>query len=160
MRFGLCQSSVCSAQQPLKWYRITGLLTCLKITIFYCWPLSNKICLHIPHDDMRYVWLVSAVLSMLSWKDPCVAPCPSPLLFFAGYGKTTKNNINAVGLHLRRTSSKRNNVKLEQVIIPALNHWIISIILFSFPQEPENVQCRLFIKQKSRYRESVGCSHC
>ncbi len=44
--------------------------------------LSNRICLHIPHDDMRCTWLVSAVLSMLSWKGPCVAPCPSPLLFF------------------------------------------------------------------------------
>lgn len=115
----------------------------------------------LPRDDMRYIWLLSAVLSMLSWKELCVTYCHPPQLFFAGVmGKPLGSMLNAVGLHVRRSSSKRNNVKLAQVIIQTQNHRILSIILFSSQLESEHVHHRLFYKQKSRYHKSVGCSYC
>lgn len=138
-------------------------VTCLVITVVSCWALSNRICLH----------MISSHTMTWDTFGSCQQYCPCcpeknyvqlaavpAVVFCWSYGKTTEINVNAVGLHLRRSSSKRNNVKLAQVIIQAQNHWILSIILFSFVQEPESVQCRLFIKLKSRYRKSVGCSYC
>lgn len=142
---------------------MAAFVTCCVITVFSCWALSNRICLHMISSHTM-TWDTSGSCQQYC---PCcpkknyvlLAAIPT-VVFCWSYGKTTKINVNAVGLHLRRSSSKRNNVKLAQVIIQAQNHWIRSIILFCFLQGPEYVQRKLFIKQKSRYRKSVGCSYC
>lgn len=142
---------------------MAAFVTCLVITVFMRWALSNRICLHMMSSHMM-TWDTFGFCQQYC---PCcpeknyvfLAAIPT-VVFCWSYGKTTKINVNAVGLHLRRGTSKRNNVKLEQVIIQAQNHWLLSIILFSFLQEPESVHSRLFIKQKSRYRKSAGCSYC
>lgn len=143
----------------------TLFVTAVVITVLSRWARSNRICLH----------MIST--HTLTWNTfgSCQQYCPGcpeknyvllaaiPTVAFCwSYGKTTKIHVNAVGLHLRSSSSKRNNVKLAQVIIQALNHRILSIILFSFLQEPESVRygVDLIIKQKSKYHKSVGCSYC
>lgn len=70
-------TDVSSAQQHLHWHRTTVFVTCLVITALSCWALSKQdLFAHdvLPHH-LRYVWLQSAVLSMLSWKELCVTCC-------------------------------------------------------------------------------------
>lgn len=131
---------------------------CLVIIAFSYWALSNRICLHMISSHMM-TW---DTFGSCQWYCPCcleknyvlLAAIPT-VVFFWNYGKTTKINVNAVGLHLRRTSSNRNNVKLVQVIATAQ----LKATEFS-PSSCETVQCILFIKQKSRYHKSAGCSYC
>lgn len=149
------------AQQPLDWHRTAVFVTCLVITAFICWALSNRICLHMISSHMM-TWDTFGSCQQYC---PCcpeknyvlLAAMPT-VVFCCSYGKTTKINVNAAGLHPRRSSSNRNNVKLAQVVIQApkpLNstHHVVQPSAGAWP-------CRLLIKRKRRYRKSVGCSYC
>lgn len=81
-------------------------VTWLVIMVFTSWALSNKICLHMISTHMM-TWGTFG-----SWQQYCPC-CPeknyvlfastprSCFVFFQSYGKTTKINITAVGLHFQ-----------------------------------------------------------
>lgn len=139
------------AQQPLDWHRTAVFVTCLVITAFSCWALSNGICLHMISSHMM-TW--DTFGSCLQYCPCCpeknyvlLAAMPT-VVFCCSYGKTTKINVNALGLRPRRSSSKRNNVKLAQDTIRTpkpLNstHRHVQLSVGARP-------CRLFIKRKRR----------
>lgn len=140
-------------------------VTCLVIIVVSSWALSNRICFHMISSHMM-TWDTFGSCQQYCSCCPeknCVFFFAIPTVVFCrGYGKTTMININAVGLHLRRSSSNRNNVKLVQVVIQAQNHWILSYHLVQLSAGRSlSVQCKLFIKlekkeekKKSRYRNT------
>lgn len=75
----------------------------------------------LPHDDMRYIWLLSAVLSMLSWKELCVSHCHPHCCFLLELWENHRDQHKCTWLTSSKklTQKKQNNVKLEQVIIQA-----------------------------------------
>ena len=107
---------ICSARQPLDWHRLDVFVSCLVITAFSCRAPSNRICLH----------MISS--HMMTWDmfGPCRQHCPCcpekncvlvaafpTFVFRCSYGKTTKINVDALGLHFSKKLVQQKQCKVS-----------------------------------------------
>lgn len=144
-------------------------VTWLVIMVSTCWFLSNRICLHMIFSSHMMTWdtlcLSTAVLFMVSWKEPWAAHChpnrPTVVLFYyISYGEASKVKWIAVDFASSKKHIQQKQCKCRSYFNSEPPHALNHLVLLPEAGECPGDIIHQTTTKKSKYHKMLGCSYC